>query len=595
MELSDRVIISKPLYIKEPAKHCGYCKGMKDESFRSYFSLDSWYNLHNKNGRDDLDNLEFNNCTLGLQAELIPVEIYDELCNMGFRRSGNFLYKQDLLRNCCRLFTIRTTFEQCKLSKELKSCIKRFKKKMVTQQIPLPSRKQQRKQEAFDMMKELYEIEKYSDTFYTKFEPSVFSKAKYELFIKYQNQVHNDYKTSEESFKRFLCQSPFPEDVVAGTKEEWEELNNWQKTYEEEFIDCTVDSKIRKPFKRIGPVHECYYYNDKLIALGVLDFLPSGISSVYFIWDPDFHKLNLGKISALHELSLVELSKKNYYYLGYYIEDCTKMVYKKKFGGELLDVCNNQYVPLHIVGHMIQHGKFFVLSNRKGRGIVNKEQEGEEKGEDTYDDDEEEDEEDEEDHYELPINNKIKFDLNKPLINIAEKIYGEKEGLATHSANLSINKLMDYGIEYTPEIFNDLYKLKPLKLPIVLNNNNRFFDGGATDNDDNILTNNKMEDEESSEEEFFEEEDGDVPGYTKEIYSIPNVVPGLLPMWQILQIIESGEIDRLNNKLMIYNTRNGQVRLVRDFSKESKRTKRCICNVIRLLGLKITAKSLIII
>ena len=75
----------------------------------------------------------------------------------------------------------------------------------------------------------------------------------------------------------------------------------------------------------------------------------------------------------------------------------------------------------------------------------------------------------------------------------------------------------------------------------------------------------------------------------------PNVVPGLLPLWQILHIIESGEINRLNNKLMLYNTRSGQIHLVNDFQAESKRIKRVICNVIRMIGLKNTAKSLIII
>ena len=33
----------------------------------------------------------------------------------------------------------------------------------------------------------------------------------------------------------------------------------------------------------------------------------------------------------------------SWYYLGYYIEDCVKMKYKLKFGGELL-ICAMKYI-----------------------------------------------------------------------------------------------------------------------------------------------------------------------------------------------------------------------------------------------------------
>ena len=40
----------------------------------------------------------------------------------------------------------------------------------------------------------------------------------------------------------------------------------------------------------------------KLVAVGVLDVLPSGVSSVYFFYDPDYKHLSLGKFSALKEI-----------------------------------------------------------------------------------------------------------------------------------------------------------------------------------------------------------------------------------------------------------------------------------------------------
>ena len=89
---------------------------------------------------------------------------------------------------------------------------------------------------------------------------------------------------------------------------------------------------------RLGPTHECYYLDGKLIAISVIDFLPTGVSSVYLIWDPDYAHLSLGTLLAVREVQMCHELNLGYYYLGYYLEDCDKMRYKKKFGGEVLDV-----------------------------------------------------------------------------------------------------------------------------------------------------------------------------------------------------------------------------------------------------------------
>ena len=89
--------------------------------------------------------------------------------------------------------------------------------------------------------------------------------------------VHNDDPddVTESSFKRFLCDTPFPDDEVDGDKDQFEglELKNWGES--------------TKP--RVGPTHELYFLDGKLIAISILDFLPSGVSSIYFIWDPTMH------------------------------------------------------------------------------------------------------------------------------------------------------------------------------------------------------------------------------------------------------------------------------------------------------------------
>ena len=47
-----------------------------------------------------------------------------------------------------------------------------------------------------------------------------------------------------------------------------------------------------------------YRVDSQLIGISVIDILPSCISSVYFIWQPDWAWASLGKLSALKEASL---------------------------------------------------------------------------------------------------------------------------------------------------------------------------------------------------------------------------------------------------------------------------------------------------
>lgn len=100
-----------------------------------------------------------------------------------------------------------------------------------------------------------------------------------------------------------------------------------------------------------GSFHQQYLVNGKIIAVGVIDVLPRCISSVYLYYDPDYHFLSLGTYTAL-QLSIFvnshasdipllccrELSYTRhlhtiepsieYYYMGFYIHSCPKMLYK---------------------------------------------------------------------------------------------------------------------------------------------------------------------------------------------------------------------------------------------------------------------------
>lgn len=117
----------------------------------------------------------------------------------------------------------------------------------------------------------------------------------------YSKPVQRALLNNYFSFYQFLVESPF----------------DFQKTND----DC-------------GTYHQQYWIGDLLIAVGVVDVLPQGLSSVYLYYHPEFsHQLvALGKLAILKEIEYtLKVLHKPYYYLGYYIESCQKMRYKADY------------------------------------------------------------------------------------------------------------------------------------------------------------------------------------------------------------------------------------------------------------------------
>jgi arginine-tRNA-protein transferase len=85
------------------------------------------------------------------------------------------------------------------------------------------------------------------------------SQTKYDLFVKYQTTIHKEdlSKWKLKDFTRFLC---------SGIKRSPAEVK-----------------KSNESDKKLGSWHQCYRLDGKLIAVAVLDLLPSGVSSVYVL------------------------------------------------------------------------------------------------------------------------------------------------------------------------------------------------------------------------------------------------------------------------------------------------------------------------
>lgn len=66
----------------------------------------------------------------------------------------------------------------------------------------------------------------------------------------------------------------------------------------------------------------------KLLAVAVTDVVSTGLSAVYTYFDPEFDKRSLGTACIMKQLQLCKQRGLDYVYLGYWIEESSKMNYK---------------------------------------------------------------------------------------------------------------------------------------------------------------------------------------------------------------------------------------------------------------------------
>ena len=68
-----------------------------------------------------------------------------------------------------------------------------------------------------------------------------------------------------------------------------------------------------------------------LIAVAVVDKLGDGLSAVYTFFDPDQAPRSLGTYAILLEIVEAQRSGLKWVYLGYWVDNCAKMSYKRNF------------------------------------------------------------------------------------------------------------------------------------------------------------------------------------------------------------------------------------------------------------------------
>ena len=74
-----------------------------------------------------------------------------------------------------------------------------------------------------------------------------------------------------------------------------------------------------------------YRLNRILIAVAVCDVTDSGLSAVYTFFDQDHADRSPGHFAILTQIQETRLRDLDYLYLGYWIRDCSKMSYKRRY------------------------------------------------------------------------------------------------------------------------------------------------------------------------------------------------------------------------------------------------------------------------
>jgi arginine-tRNA-protein transferase len=73
------------------------------------------------------------------------------------------------------------------------------------------------------------------------------------------------------------------------------------------------------------------HLDGELIGIAVTDSLENALSAVYTFFKPSLAERSLGTFGVLQQIAVAQRLTKDYLYLGYQIDNCQKMSYKRNF------------------------------------------------------------------------------------------------------------------------------------------------------------------------------------------------------------------------------------------------------------------------
>lgn len=358
---------------------CGYCKKKTSANNPSTVTDLSNSILSVDSNNDELFALK-KSSNFGVIAHLISSKIFNQFLELGWSRSGRYLYKPIMIETCCPQYTIRLDINKFKISRTQKRVMKTIYNYLKYDQVPSKKFIKQNTLSVSKIDPCVKFITKSDICSILRLKPKQSTEKKKTLRRRRaEEKLLNlginleEYKIKrklkEESRKRSL--ESFFADFSKG---EWKHVletrlihinsAEFYNTFNESYLiykkyqliihdDNDVDEDKFKRFlsssplvdepdtndnikPKLGSFHQQYILDGKIIAVGVIDILPRCLSSKYLFYDPDYKFLSIGTYSALNEIKFTkELSIKrpdlHYYYMGFYVYNCPKMQYKGKF------------------------------------------------------------------------------------------------------------------------------------------------------------------------------------------------------------------------------------------------------------------------
>ncbi|XP_031435376.1 arginyl-tRNA--protein transferase 1 isoform X5 [Clupea harengus] len=331
---------------------------------------------------------EKGNFSHGMWSHTMTVQDYQDLIDRGWRRSGKYVYKPIMNKTCCPQYTIRCHVLKFQPSKSHKKNLKKMNKFLSVGEIPegqcdgepMDSACQERGPEQDPSQLSASEVEgpiiaptpeKEAETNSAAPEPPrqesappANAKASHSTpapgvgadpnrpLCRKAKDLRKERRLQKEQRRQQEVEVPTPSAPTPTTPT----TSNQPKSLEDFLSDTSPDSPLhRLEYRRFlcdspleaemsaegpevgyGSFHQQYWLDGRLIAVGVIDILPSCVSSVYLYYHPDFSNLSLGVYSALREIAFIrQLQKQSpklcHYYLGFYIHSCPKMRYKGQY------------------------------------------------------------------------------------------------------------------------------------------------------------------------------------------------------------------------------------------------------------------------
>lgn len=221
-----------------------------------------------------------------------------------FSFTGTYFYKPLMYATCCPPYTIRLEAKKFIANKTQRQVSIRFERYLecgsvlqIKQQEKREGRKNlhrnnttnSEKVEKDDSNDTLTQLQAAHTLTVETVKPKNSLEA-YELYRKYQIAVHGDdpKDITNRGFQRFLVDSPLKCDSSLVENKMKNITNKGSK-------DNNTDNNNTGSNIQYGTYHQLYKIDGRLVAVGVIDLLPSGLSSVYLFYDPEEKGLSLGR------------------------------------------------------------------------------------------------------------------------------------------------------------------------------------------------------------------------------------------------------------------------------------------------------------